>query len=98
MEAGSSEKGHSIEEDRLLKVKAVLLSTRGDTKAREDRNPEKRYLRGPMMTALAPECSKTVAGQRTREVTPIQRVTVQTLKCPDWDSMVGELVPGILTK
>lgn len=106
--------GYSFQEDRLSKVKAVLLltkvfhSTSGCKKAQGDHNLEKRYLRGPMMMALAPGCSKMTWGQRTREVTPFRRAKVmaqttvgqvQTLmKCLDWDSMVGESVPGILTK
>jgi len=55
-------------------VRAVVLSTkdfdltRGDRKAREDHNLEKRKSRGLRATVWAPEYSKTAGGQKTREV------------------------------
>jgi hypothetical protein len=100
-----SEEGRSAQGDCLSKVKAMILSTkvfdptRGsrEAQAQEDHSLEKRYLPGPMMTALAPECSKA-RGQK-RWAVPIQRVTVQALrKCPDWNLVVGKSVLAALPK
>ena len=91
----------------MLLLTKVSHST-SDIKAQGVHNLEKRALRGLMMTALAPECSKVALGQRTREVTLSRRVMVMAqtttaqirtlMKCPDSGSMVGESVPEIVTK